>query len=217
VAGHSTESLEISVKRYRPSELLDRYRAIRGETTTEAFFRDPAHKKTQEMWCAAHFSRGREKHFGQCFVHISDSDEQTDADFELEVSRDRHRFQITELMQPGRRRGDEYKGGESGKAHLEDWTPGTEHGPTWVREAIEKKANKRYAGARDLNLLVYLNFPAYEQRFDVILRECAEAAQHFASVWLLNGNAICCIREGDGFDRTNGWLPIQESLADADL
>lgn len=205
------------MKRYRPDELLDRYRTIRDATTTEAFFRDPAHKKTQEMWCAAHFARGYEKHYGECFVWISDSDEQTDADFELEVRRVCHPFQITELMQPGRRRGDEYRGGESGKTFLEDWGPGTANGPMWVREAIERKAKKRYAAARKLDLLVYVNFPAYEQRFDRISKECEEAAKQFASVWLLNGNAICCIRCGDGFELTDGWLPIDESLANADL
>ena len=205
------------MKRYRPNELLERYRAIREATATETFFRDPAHKKTQEMWCAAHFSRGYEKHYGECFVLISDTDEQTESDFELEMNGASHSFQITELMQPGRRRGDEYRWGESGKSILEDWSPGTTNGPTWVREAIERKVRKRYAAAGDLNLLVYLNFPAYEQRFDRIAEECNEAARHFASVWLLNGNAICCIREGNGFEQTNGWLLIEESLADADL
>lgn len=91
------------MKRYRPDELLDRYRTIRDATTTAAFFRDPVHKKTQEMWCAAHFARGYEKHYGECFVWISDSDEQTDADFELELRGVRNPFQITELMEPGRR------------------------------------------------------------------------------------------------------------------
>jgi len=203
--------------RYRPNELLGRYRAIREATSTEAFFRDPAHKKTQEMWCAAHFSRGYEKHYGECFVLISDRDEQTDSDFELEERRTRHPFQVTELMEPGRRRGDEYRGGESDRTILEDWSPGTKNGPIWIRRAIERKVKKRYAGARGLNLLVYLNFPAYEQRCDRIAEECEEAAEHFASVWLLNGNAICCIREGSGFEITNGWLPIEESLVDADL
>lgn len=212
-----TASLEISMKRYRPTELLTRYRAIREATTTEAFFRNPAHKKTQEMWCAAHFSRGFERHYEACFVLISDSDEQTDTDFKLEVRETQRPFQITELMQPGRRRGDEYREGERDRTVLEDWSPGTANGPSWVREAIERKVKKRYAAARELNLLVYLNFPAYEQRFDRIAEECEQAAQHFASVWLLNGNAMCCILEGNGFERSNGWLPIEESLTDADL
>lgn len=205
------------MKRYGPDELLERYRSIRNATTTEAFFRDPAHKKTQEMWCAAHFARGYEKTYGECFVWISDEDEQTDVDFELELNGVRHPFQVTELMEPGRRRGDEYRDGESGKTRLEDWGPGTESGPSWVRDAIERKVRKRYAAAGKLNLLVYANFPAYEQRYDRIAAECDEASKNFASVWLLNGNTICCIRGGAGFERTKGWLPVGESLADADL
>lgn len=138
------------MKRYRPDELLARYRAIRKATTTEAFFRDPAHKKTQEMWCTAHFARGYEKGHGECYVWISDEDEQTDVDFDLEINGVRHPFQITERMQSGRQRGDEYRdGGETGKTVLEDWGPGTERGPSWLREAIERKVKKNYAGAEN--------------------------------------------------------------------
>jgi hypothetical protein len=211
--------LEISMKRYRPDDLLARYRQIREGITTEAFFRDPAHKKTQEMWCAAHFARGYESRYGECYVWISDEDEQNDADFYLEIAGTRHPFQVTELMQPGRRRGDEYRngGGESGKTMFEDWSPGTEQGPAWVLEAIGRKVKKNYAGACQLNLLVYVNFPAYEQRYDRIVEECRAESQAFASVWLLNGNTICCIRGSDWFSETEGWLPVEESLANADL
>lgn len=207
------------MNQYRPDDLLARYRAIREAISTDNFFRDPAHKKTQEMWCAAHFARGYERCLGECFVWISDEDEQTTADFELEVGGARHPFQITELMQPGRRRGDEYRDGrgESGRTFLEDWGPGTEMGPAWVRDAIERKVKKHYADAGKLNLLIYVNFPAHEQRFDRIAPMCDAAAKNFASVWLLNGNTICCIRGGDGFAQTEGWLPVEESLADADL
>src|SRR5687767_11690053 len=125
------------MKRYRPDELLARYQEIFEAAGEEAFFRNPKHKKTQEMWCAAHFARGYERHFGSCYVHISDEDEQTDSDFELEVDGKRFPFQVTELMEPGRRRGDEYRGGASGKTRLEDWSEGTEHGSKWIRDAID--------------------------------------------------------------------------------
>ena len=77
------------------------------------------------MWCAAHFARGYERRYGECYVWISDEDEQTDADFHLEIAGIRHPFQVTELMQPGRRRGDECRngGGEFGRTVLEDLEP----------------------------------------------------------------------------------------------
>lgn len=203
----------MNVYRYRPDELLEKYQAIRVRATDQEFFRAPKHKKTQEMWCAAHFARGYEKHFAPCFVYIAESDEQTEADFDLEIAGVRYPFQITELMEPGRRRGDEYRAGPSGKTTLEDWTEGTEKGAAWVREAIERKVQKHYSSAFQLNLLVYLNFRAYEQQFNMIKAECEAAAQHFAAVWLLNGNAICCIRTSPRFRVTRGWLMIPESPA----
>jgi hypothetical protein len=207
------------MKRYRPDELLAQYREIRGDTTTEEFFRAPRHKKTQEMWCAAHFALGYQKGVGECYVWISDEDEQTDVDFYLEINGTKHPFQITELMEPKRKRGDEYKngGGESGTTHLEDWSFGTEHGPAWIRGAIEKKRGENYAGAAHLNLLVYVNFHAYQQQYDLIAQECSVASQGFGSVWLLNGNTLCCIHGGDEFMETGGWLQLNESLADGDL
>jgi hypothetical protein len=154
------------MKRYTPDELLSKYRSIRDEITTEEFFRSPKHKKTQEMWCAAHFARAYNQHVAPCTVLISDEDEQTDADFFLETGGKSYPFQVTELMEPGRRRGDEYRAGGSEKTQDEDWSEGTEHGPVWVRSAIERKLKKKYAGTLDLNLLLYLNFAAYEQQYE---------------------------------------------------
>jgi hypothetical protein len=78
------------------------------------------------------------------------------------------------------------------------------------------KAAKRYSESHKLNLLVYVNFPAYEQQYEAIRTECEEAAASFGSVWLLNGNAICCIKGSDVFPPTKGWMFIEESLARPD-
>jgi hypothetical protein len=200
------------LQRYTPDELLDRYRGIRNQITTEEFFRSPKHKKTQEMWCAAHFARAYNQYVAPCAVLISNEDEQIDADFFLEVGGTRYPFQVTELMEPGRRRGDEYRGGGAERTRDEDWSEGTEHGPAWIRTAIELKNKKKYAGAATLNLLVYLNFAAYEQAYEGIQAECAQAAPGFASVWLLNGNALCCIHQNPELRAFQGWMMIPESL-----
>ena len=198
--------------RYAPDELLTKYRTIRAQITREQFFRSPEHKKTQEMWCAAHFARAYNQHVAPCTALISDKDEQTDADFFLDTGEKTHPFQITERMEPARRRGDEYRWGESEKAQGENWSKGTEHGSAWVRLAIERKLMKKYAGTAELNLLVYLNFAAHEQQYEDMRSECVQLAPQFASVWLLNGNALCCIHQNPVLRAFQGWMMIPESL-----
>jgi len=200
------------LQRYTPDELLIKYRTIRGQITTEQFFRSPEHQKTQEMWCAAHFARAYNQHVAPCTALISDKDEQTDADFFLGTGGGIHPFQITERMEPGRRRGDEYQWGGSEKTQDENWPKVTEQGSVWVRSAIDRKLNKKYAGTADLNLLVYLNFAAYEQQYEDMRSECAQVAPQFASVWLLTGNALCCIHQNPALRAFQGWMMIPESL-----
>jgi hypothetical protein len=200
--------------RYSPDELLAKYRAIRGTVEPREFFSRPKHKKTQEIWCAAHFGRHYAHGIGPCHVLIEDHDEQTDADFEFEAAGGVHPFQITEVQAPGRRRGDEYKKEAVSKTTLEDWSDGTENGPGWIRDGIEKKL-QHYAGrVSHLNLLVYLNFPAYDQQFIDIRNACTDVAAPFASVWLLNGNAVACISSQKALSGPEGWLFGPESLVD---
>jgi hypothetical protein len=42
-------------RRYKPDELFEKYRTIRAATSDEDFFDRPEHKRTQELWRAAHF------------------------------------------------------------------------------------------------------------------------------------------------------------------
>lgn len=183
--------------RHTPNELLAKYQEIRNSCTTESFMRSPVHQKTQEIWCAAHFSMAYQTAFGECWVHISERDEQTAEDFWFEFKKECHPFQIAMVVDPVRRMGDEYKGVIDDKniSILEDWSAGTENGPSWVAERIAAKAKKYGDDSARLNLLLYLNFTAYEQNY-WLLRNAANAhSAIFRSVWLLNGNAFCCIKE----------------------
>jgi hypothetical protein len=198
--------------RYTPDELLAKYRAVLEGVTTREFFNRPKHKKTQEIWCAAHFGRHYEHGIGPCHILIEDHDEQTDADFEFEAAGGMHPFQITEVQVPGRRRGDEYKREPSTTTKIEDWSEGTENGPRWIRDGIEKKLQHYGGRVSHLNLLVYLNFPAYEQQFVDIRGACEDVASPFASVWLLNGNAAACISSQTALRGPEGWLFGPESL-----
>ncbi len=203
----------MTTRRYLPEELLAKYRAVRNAVSAEAFFSSPTHKKTQELWCAAHFSRAYSQNIEQCAVWVADRDIQTDVDFELQVGGVRHPFQITEVQTPGRRRGEEYKGTGSDSWKDEDWSEGTEHGARWIHDAIEKKLTRYGGNVGGLNLLVYINFPAWEQQYETIRQGSSVSASKFASVWLLNGNALCCISPSSALGFLAGWMVIPESLA----
>lgn len=198
-------------RRYKPKELFEKYRKIRSVLSDEQFFNRPEHQLTQEIWCAAHFANAYDQYLSPCNVVIDESTTNTDTDFDLETTNKVFPFQVSEVQEPGRRRGSEYKQ----PSHLRpehDLSKGSAFGPQWVREGVQKKAAKHYANARNLNLLIYLNFPAWEQQYHDLRNACAEPAKTFASVWLLNGNTMCVIHPNPSLSVFEGWLVIPESV-----
>ena len=198
---------------YDPDRLLDEYRDVRGGLSVESFFRAPGMSRVREMWCAAHFARAYARYLAPCQVRIDDEDDQNDYDFELRVGNLWHLFQVAEVMEPGRQRAAEYRDFIPGQTRQEDWSPGTEHGADWIRDAIARKAAKKYSRADKLNLLLYVNFPAYDQNYQRIRDRCSAKLGVFRSTWLLNGNALCCIQPHESLASCEGWLQIPESLA----
>jgi len=199
---------------YAPEQLMQRYRTLRQEMSVETFFRKPGLARLREMWCAAHFAGAVDHNLVASQVAIDEVDSQDDVDFELLVAGIRLPFQVAEVMEPGRRRSTEYKGFKSGSTRLEDWSLGTQMGPSWIRVAIESKLQKNYSRRSALNLLLYLNFPAYEQQYLDIRLECQPVLGHFASVWLLNGNAFACLQPTSALPAFEGWMKIPEGLVD---
>lgn len=198
-------------KEYSPLDLLEQYQKINSEITLNDFFNKPLHTKTQEIWCAAHFGIGYTKHIGPCSILIDDNDVQRYYDFELSITDQTHPFQIVECMGPCRRRGDEYRQ-ETSEVELDDWETGTKEGSDWIKNSIEKKITKYYGDTDDLNLLVYVNFAAFDQDYETISKHCAQPASKFNSVWLLVGNAICCIKSSEAFGSLKGWGHLNQSL-----
>jgi len=205
-----------SCTRYLPEALLAKYRAIRETISDQEFFRSPRHQKTMEIWCAAHFARAYSSYVHACNVLIDDTDVQTDVDFELELAGTIHPFQVTEVMEPGRRRGDEYRDDAPSGARADDIELGTRMGAEWVRTALERKLSKNYAAMDRLNLLTYLNFAGRNQEYVALRHACLEVSKRFASVWLLNGNTLCCIRHNEQIAAWEGWMVIEESPVAAD-
>lgn len=205
----------MSIKSYSPDELYAKFRQIHDAAGPKKFFNSPEHKKTQELWCAAQFGRAFLSNLGSCTLLVADHDEQTDVDFCLEVAGVRHPFQITEVQVPDRRRGDEYKNEALKGATLESWDSGTAQGASWVREAIQKKYDRYGGNVSALNLLVYVNFPAYEHDYEEIRQVTGDLAKEFASVWLLNGNGACCVSGSKALGGPHPWLFIpQNEVAD---
>ena len=202
------------MKRYLPDDLLAKHFDIRSNISVETFFRSPKHQKTQELWCAAHFSRAYEKHLEACTVLVADNDNQTDVDFELEVMGKNYPFQITEVQAPSRRRGDEYKGSSNPVIHNWEWNDGAQNGVQWINNSITKKFCKYGGEVANLNLLIYLNFQARQIQYETICLEMSDVASNFASIWLLNANTMCCIVPNKTLMSFKGWMIISESLND---
>ncbi len=198
----------MSLKSYTPDELYEKFRQAHDAVSPSEFYSSPRYKKPMEFWCAAQFGRAFSANLNACSLLASDRDEQTESDFFLEVSGQRYPFQIVESLTPGRRRGDEYKSKEPKTSTLNDWDAGATNGPLWVKDHIQKKFNHYGGDVSSLNLLVYVNFPAHEHNFEDMCFASSELASKWASVWLLNGNAICCISGSDKLGGPYPWLFI---------
>jgi len=202
----------MALRRYAPEELLARSRILRKGVSTAQFFGSPKHQRMKDMWCAAHFASGYRRTVGGCTVWFDECGTDTDTDFELEVAANRFPFQTTMVKTPGRRIGQEYKLPEAERPQHNDLSVGAELGPTWALDEIRKKVGKMYSEVGRLNLLLYLNFPAWEQDYRKYQAACGAAASQFASVWLLNGNALCVLHANSAIPAFEGWRPIGESL-----
>jgi hypothetical protein len=141
-----------------PKDLLAEAHQEMAAVTQERLFNSPHLKKTQEKWCAAMFGIGYEKFVSPCRVAINATKHRLDADFFLEAPGKEFPFQIVEVMEPGRRRGAEFKAGAVKRISY-DPNIGRAHGPQWIARKLEQKVAKKYANAGSMNLLLYSNFP----------------------------------------------------------
>lgn len=197
------------INRYSPEDAIKLFDEIRADTPNAVFFNKPNHQKTQELWCAAMFTLGYKQHFQDAWILIDECDLQLDFDFELEFLGNTYPIQVTEVMKPGRKRGDEYK--EMPKMELcgDDWELGEREGKNWVKSSIQKKIEKYMDGCRTINLLLYLNFEAYSQEYKDIVMYCNEVTINFSSVWLLTGKHFCCIKPHHELKSKDGWCRIE--------
>ena len=198
---------------YKPDELYEKFRSAKGAISRPAFFNSPSSGKIQEMWCAARFGQLFQRLYGDCLIHIADDDLQEIHDFLIEYQKALEPIQITECIEPGRRRGDEYREGRSPDPAVanERWENGTEHGVSWVRDSIEKKTRKYAGSSRNVGLLVYLNFRSFNFRYEEMLRAAEPYLQSWNSVWLISREGLACLKPFHGVEAYAGWY-IDEAI-----
>jgi hypothetical protein len=202
----------MDLNRYDPDELLLKYFSIRANVPDEVFYNKPMYRKVMELWCAAQFARGYEMHVEPCAVWVHDGDAQTYFDFQLEAKAVRHDFQLTEVQLPNRRRGVEYRnGGPKTRTTVEDWDKGEKDGWQWIAAVIDAKREHVGGDVHDLNLLLYVNFPAVEHPYFDLQNQLAETAAPFRSVWLLSGHALTCVScNVRALDFLPGWMVVPD-------
>ena len=137
-------------------------------------------------------------------------------DAEVLVNGRKYNFEITEVMKPGRKRGEEYRqekemkeSGIVGEPELVGYRfeEGNRFGAKWISSGIKRKQDKRY-GTRS-NLVVYANFPFYELDAALIADEANSFRDEFDSIWLIHSNNFLQLFDSLEFGCTDlKWHPV---------
>ncbi|SRR5712691_3130543 len=158
------------------------------------FIRKPENQHLKETWCAAHFGLGYERHVrpGTLWVNPQQS---SDTDFVLKTEHGEFSFQTTLSDVPERRMTDDHKTGPDGRFPGRPYEPGrgTVEGPNWIADAVRKKVAANYSTARELNLLVYANFPTNGLDYESVCTNLREYSGKFASIWVVTNHQISSV------------------------
>ena len=204
----------MALRRYTPIELMSAHNQLRERITAAEFF-GPRYQKERERFCAGHFSLAYAAAIAPCEVEIEEPDPQNHVDFWLVTPTGRHAFQVTERQEPERRRGDEYKAGLVPQPTEEALDVAATLGADWIVETVLKK-NRSYSGSNtSLHLLVYVNFPAYDLRFEDIQLRLQGVQETFGSIWLLAGDSMACAKSSAMLGQLNGWFSTPARASEA--
>jgi hypothetical protein len=189
----------------RPRELKARLEESAAALPTGAFIRDPRQQHLKDIWCAAHFGIGYERHVEPCSVWVN-TEQNSDTDFVLRIKKGDFPFQATLADVPGRKMGDEHRLSRDAAPRPLPYQPGrgSAEGPEWIKAAICRKRTVRYSGASALNLLVYANFSTNGLDDDAVRRVAEEPAGAFASVWVVTNHQIFSVGQSGSCGRLHG-------------
>jgi len=193
-----------------PQALLAKAKVEMAAIPNERLFNSSEYEKSREKWCAAMLGLGYEKAIRRCRVAANESEQRKDVDLYLEAAGREYPFQLVEVMEPGRKRGAEYKGQASRGLRGFGSDPGDArtNGPRWIADRIAQKIGKRYAGASDLNLLVYANFTAHQLQHAEVLSAARPHLSAFASVWVVTSLWLGSLSVRNDLGRIDGWCII---------
>lgn len=198
--------------KYQALALHERVEANIGALESRAFLTRPEHKRLREMWCASRLLTGYSGIYAAAEVAIEDVDEQREYDFYLVIENEWLPFQIVEVLDAGRRRGDEYREmsrAQVEKHHRNRGLEGVEYGMTRVREELQKKIDKNYANADQLHILLYLNVNVAGFEWGALRDASAQATTTFSSIWAVTQDIFCCVYGGDRWNDQEAWRPIE--------
>ena len=179
--------MRLNLSYQAPLALLAEAKRELAAVTNEKLFNSSNYEKSREKWCAAMLGLGYETCVAPCRVAVNDSRENVEADLFLDAASREFPFQLVEVMEPGRRRGAEYKALAAGDLKGLKYEPdrGRTEGPQWIAAAIAQKVAKNYAGSAGLNLLVYANFTAHQLQHAEAFEAARPYFPAFASIWVV--------------------------------
>lgn len=184
--------------------LVESQRELVGDT---AFVTRRDCNRLREMWCASLFGEGYERNVASCRIEISETDEQRDFDFILHALGETHPFQVSEVLDEGRRRNHEYRNSFSGLA-TDDGVVVLKYAHQRLARAIQGKIDRNYANSQELHLLLYANFIGNEASWATMVSNLSNQCSHFASVWIITGSEICCISSGVKLYGFSQWKKV---------
>lgn len=199
---------------HEPQALLSSVEREAEAVGAKAMLTSHRHSRLREKWCAAKFGCAYGKSFAPCSIEIEEQDEQREYDFHFHTKGVRLPFQIAEVLTPGRQRGNEY--GSQAPAEIAAKYRGapvlsSSEAIEELRKSLEKKVARRYAGAEDLSVLLYVNLDAASLKWSEAQAALELSASQFASVRLLSENAFTCIRGGSLWPPSGGWHANEEA------
>lgn len=201
--------------RYTPTGLATLVDARVGSVGTRAFLREAAHQRLREMWCAARFGAGYTKNVEVCEIDIADKDERREFDFHLCEKADCLPFQIAEVLDEGRRRGDEYKSNEFKQVadlhRARPWQDAS-YAIRRVGEVLQSKLTRYKSGSSTLHMLLYINLKASAVTWASLANGAERQAASFASVWLVTPGDFCCIHGGSRWHGLVGWKKVEDAV-----
>jgi hypothetical protein len=177
-----------------PWELKAQLENVAATLPPGHFITKPENQPLKDTWCAAHFGIGYERHVRPCGLWVN-PEQNSDTDFVLKTEGGQFPFQTTLSDAPDRRMSDDHRPGPNGKFPVQSYEPsrGTVEGPNWIADAVRKKVAANYSAARELNLLVYANFPTDGLDYESLCARLHEFSGQFRSIWIVTNHQICSV------------------------